>query len=74
MSFDTNLAKVTSIGIVFLVILALLNYWTYIGNPKQERVEPSLDCREAIARLEKAKATYQNEIDDLNGLIRSKEI
>ena len=72
MSFDTNLAKVTSIGVFFLVILALLNHWTFLGNAKEERVVPSVDCSEALARLDKAKATYRNEIDDLNAFIRSK--
>lgn len=71
MPFDPYLVKITSLGVVFLLVLAFI---TYTGI-RREAVSPNLpECHECDRDLDASRRSYAQKIEELNKEIRDKEI
>ena len=74
MSFDQNLIRVTTIGVVFLLILAFLTY----GNIfKKQGIETTIiqeRCTDCYARIDTLKKDYERQISFLKSDLHDKEI
>jgi hypothetical protein len=74
MPFDQNLAKVTTIGIIFLLVLGYLTYDNLTRNNSADIVINDNGCDDCELSLGSLKFKYSKEIDDLKRQIKDKEI
>ena len=76
MAYDQYLVKITTIGIVFLVVLGFLNYHNLFSKPEADSIDfvaPS-KCDGCYGSLETTRRRYSNEVAELKRGIEDRNI